>query len=279
MWGENMQDKPLVSIIMGIYNCESTLEESIESIINQSYSKWELIMCDDCSTDNTYEIAKRYKNIYSEKIKLIKNDENLGLAGSLNNCLKYARGEYIARQDGDDKSVETRLEKQVKFLKENTQYDLVATPMISFNDNGIGGIRGVLPEKPNLEKLAVCTPFCHATILTKGKVYKELNGYRVTKYTKRCEDIDLWFRFFNKGFKGINISEPLYMVRDDESSYKRRNLKSYFYATKVCFDGYRLLNLPKKSYIYLSKPLVAAFLPTKIKMIYHGKNLINKNNE
>ncbi|MGL4570229.1 MAG: glycosyltransferase family 2 protein [Clostridium sp.] len=263
-----MRSMPLVSVIMGIYNCEKTLKESIESIINQTYSNWQLIMCDDNSKDDTYDIALEYEKKFKEKIILIKNERNIGLAGSLNNCLKYVSGDYIARQDGDDISVENRFEKQVEFLLYNEEYDLVGTSMTSFNDKGIIGIRGVLREKPDINKLAVIPPFCHATIMVKVNVYKELNGYRVTKYTKRCEDIDLWFRFFNKGYKGINIKDPLYMVRDDEDSYKRRNFKSYLYATKVCFDGYRLLRLPIKSYVYLSKPMIAALTPTFLKKVY-----------
>ncbi|MGG7078778.1 glycosyltransferase [Clostridium sardiniense] len=266
-----MENKPLVSVIMGIYNCEDTLRESIDSIINQTYANWQLIMCDDKSNDRTYEIARSYANKFRDRIVLIKNKENIGLAGSLNNCLKHVKGDYVARQDGDDISVKDRFEKQVKFLEENLQYDLVGTSMISFNENGVHGVRGVLSSKPDKGKIAVLPPFCHATIMVKSNVYKELKGYKVTKYTKRCEDIDLWFRFFHKGYEGFNIREPLYMVRDDDNSYKKRNLKSYLYATKVCFDGYRLLKLPLKKYIYLSKPLIAAMVPTLIKKYYHSK--------
>lgn len=268
-----MNKKPLVSVIMGIYNCENTLVDSIESIVNQNYCNWELIMCDDCSKDSTYEIAKSYSEKYKEKIKLIKNKENLGLAGSLNRCLEYVSGDYIARQDGDDKSVPDRLKKQIEFLEKNSEYDLVGTAMISFNENGESGIRGILQEEPDVKKIAVTPPFCHATIMTRTKVYKELDGYRVTKYTKRCEDIDLWFRFFKKGFKGYNLKEALYMVRDDENSYKRRNYKSYYYAAKVCFDGYRLLELPITSYIYILKPIIASFIPTNAKKLYHIKKM------
>ena len=73
----NVKKQPKVSIIMGIYNCESTLKESIESIINQTYTNWELIMCDDCSNDNTYNVAKYYAKKYPDKIKLIRNEKNL----------------------------------------------------------------------------------------------------------------------------------------------------------------------------------------------------------
>ena len=71
----SLEKQPKVSIIMGIYNCELTLKESIESIINQTYTNWELIMCDDCSKDNTYNVAKEYADKYPSKIKLIKNEK------------------------------------------------------------------------------------------------------------------------------------------------------------------------------------------------------------
>ena len=78
-----------ISVIMGIYNCAGTLPKAIDSIVNQTYSNWQFIICDDCSTDNTYEIAESYVNRYPSKIILIKNNKNSGLAYSLNHCLGF----------------------------------------------------------------------------------------------------------------------------------------------------------------------------------------------
>lgn len=97
--------QPLVSVIMGIYNCEKTLKEAIISIQNQSYENWELIVCDDGSSDNTYSIAEEYQRSNPEKVILIRNECNMGLNFTLNRCLELARGKYIARMDGDDKSM------------------------------------------------------------------------------------------------------------------------------------------------------------------------------
>ena len=268
-------DKGKVSVIMGIYNCQDTLRESIESIINQTYDNWELIMCDDMSKDDTYKIAKNYVDKFPNKIKLIKNNKNSGLAFSLNNCLNYVTGEFIARQDGDDLSVENRFEKQVKFLEENKQYDLVASKMISFDENGVNGLRGTSFDEPKISDLSKSTAFCHATIMAREYVYKELNGYRVNKYTMRCEDVDLWFRFFAKGYKGYNLPEGLYMVRDDLNAYKRRTLKSYIYLMKVNYDGYRIVNMPKKYYIFLIKPILPALIPKSIMKKYHKMRVAN----
>lgn len=267
----SLERLPKVSIIMGIYNCESTIKESIESIISQTYTNWELIMCDDMSTDNTYEIAKKYVDKYSEKIILIQNEENSGLAFSLNHCLQYATGDYIARQDGDDMSVKDRFEKQVEFLEKNRKYDLVGSRMISFDENGINGVRGGGVEKPSHIMLTTSTPFCHATIMARSYVYKELNGYKVNKYTMRCEDVDLWFRFFEKGYKGYNIQEGLYMVRDEVDAYKRRSFKSYMHLVIVSVDGYKRVKMPLSKYVYLLKPIVSAIIPKSIMKVYHTK--------
>ena len=136
---------PKVSIIMGIYNCEETLAESIDSILNQTYENWELIMCDDCSSDRTFDIAKGYKDKYPNKIKLLKNEKNLTLGPTLNKCMEYVEGKYIARQDGDDYSHKNRLEIQVKVLEENSDIAAVGTNMISFDEEGEHGVHS-LPE-------------------------------------------------------------------------------------------------------------------------------------
>jgi len=87
---------PEISVIMGMYNCADTLSEAIESILNQTMKEWELIMCDDGSSDATYEVAELYRKRYPEKMILLRNRENRGLNYTLNRCLKAAKGKYIA---------------------------------------------------------------------------------------------------------------------------------------------------------------------------------------
>ena len=108
---------------MGIYNCETTLEAAIVSILEQTVADWELILCDDGSTDRTYDIARRYQEAYPEKVILLKNQTNQGLNYTLNKCLNISDAEYIARMDADDISEPTRLEEEIKFLEKNKDYD------------------------------------------------------------------------------------------------------------------------------------------------------------
>ena len=90
-----MDTSKKISILMGIYNCASTLNEAIDSIIEQTYPNWEFIICDDGSQDNSYEIAKEYEKADPERFMVIKNSENKGLNATLNRCLKIATGEYV----------------------------------------------------------------------------------------------------------------------------------------------------------------------------------------
>lgn len=192
--------KPKVSMIMGVYNCQETVEESIESILHQTYENWELIICDDASTDGTYEKVLSYTKRHPERIRLIRNQQNQRLAASLNRCLAEARGELIARQDGDDLSVPIRLEKQVHFLDTYPEYDVVGTAMTVFDETGTKGVRALVSE-PDRKVLARGTPFCHGTIMMRASAYKALQGYRSVKTTRRMEDIDLWIRFLLLGGK------------------------------------------------------------------------------
>lgn len=250
-----------ISIIMGIYNCASTLPESIDSILAQTYTNWELIMCDDCSTDDTYKVAEEYKNKYPEKIKLIKNETNSKLAFSLNHCLEYATGELIARMDGDDISLPERLEKQVQFLQENPDIQLVGTSMRRFNEKGLHDVV-TPPENVDKYTLATRVPFCHATILTYKYVYDALNGYTVAERTVRGQDSDLWYRFFHKGFVGANMMDPLYLVREDENAIRRRTVKRRWYAYQTEMLGYKLLNYPKRWALRLTiRVIVKSLIP------------------
>ncbi len=95
-------------------------------------------MCDDGSSDDTFEIAKKYQIDYPEKVVLLKNERNMGLNATLNKCLKMAEGEYIARQDGDDISLPDRFKKEIEFLDLHKEFAFVSTHMSFFDETGIG---------------------------------------------------------------------------------------------------------------------------------------------
>lgn len=260
-----------VSVIMGCYNCATTLGAAIESIINQTYQNVELIMCDDCSDDDTFVKMKDYKEKYPERIKILRNDTNLSLGPTLNKCLSLVSGEYVARMDADDISSEERIQTQVDFLENHLDIDLVGTSMRGFDEKGFKSLFQVKEGYVSKYNTVFSVPFLHATIMAKANVYKQLNGYNLSKYTKRVEDVDLWFRFFEKGFTGYNLNLPLYYVRQDGSEYKRRTFSNYLNAFLVCLKGAYRLKLPLVYYIGAFNPLVKYFVPVFVKKYLHKK--------
>ena len=264
-----------VSIIMGIYNCEQTLDQAIKSILDQTYTNWELVMCDDGSKDNTYNVAKKYKEKYNDKVILLNNQKNRGLNYTLNRCLKEAKGEYIARMDGDDISLPTRLEKEVEFLDNHKEYAIVSTPMIFFDETGDWG-RSYSIERPTKKDFIKHSPvFCHAPCMVRRKAYIDVGGYTVDKKMLRFEDVNLWYKLYAKGYKGYNLQEPLYKMRDDIAASKRRSLKSRMNGVYVTYVGFKLFRFPWYYYGYVlldfCKHLIKGIMPEKIYMIFHKK--------
>ncbi|MFA1820255.1 glycosyltransferase [Virgibacillus oceani] len=253
---------PKISIIMGIYNCAATLHESIDSLLNQTYTNWELIMCEDGSTDDTLTIAKKYAK-KNANIFLIQNEKNLGLAHSLNKCMEVSKGEYIARQDGDDLSKTDRLERQVQVLDNHAEFDIVSSGMILFDENGYWGkINSV--EVPQASDFMKQSPFCHAPSMMRKKALLNVGGYNTNKRTYRAEDYDLWFRMYANGSRGYNIQAALYEVRDDRNAIKRRKYKYRINEAYVRFHGYRRLKFKKTSYLYVFRAIIVGLVPSAI---------------
>lgn len=260
-----------VSIIMGIYNCADTLAEAVESILMQTYKEWKLIMCDDGSTDNTYEVASLYCNRYPEKIILIKNECNKGLNYTLNHCLEYADTEYIARMDGDDISLPQRLEKEIEFLESHPEYAIVSTPMKYFDDNGVFR-EGTGGGEPCINHMPLGTPFCHAPCMVRKEAYDEVEGYSVDKKLLRVEDWHLWIKMYSKGYKGFVLSEPLYLMRDDQNAVYRRKFKYRLNEAYVGRLAVKMLNLPYYYYLLTLRPIVVGLLPKSIYSFLHKRN-------
>lgn len=264
---------PKVSVIMGIYNSnkEEMVKLAIDSILNQTFTDFEFIICDDGSTDGTYELVQRL-TVHDNRVILIKNKKNSGLAFSLNHCLNIAKGKYIARMDADDISLPTRLEEEVKFLDDNIEYDIVGCNALLFNSDGIWGEKS-LPEFPVKESFLFTSPFIHPTILIRSNVINSLFGYKVSKETLRAEDYDLFMRMYSLGYKGYNIQKSLYKFREDKNTYKRRAYKYRLDEAKVRYKGFKLLGLMPKAFPYVIKPLVVGLIPQRILSILRKEKI------
>ena len=257
-------DEIVVSVIMGIYNCAETLSEAVESIRNQTYPNWELIMCDDGSKDDTYQIAKELES-RDKRIKVIKNSCNMGLSAALNHCLKYAQGKYIARMDGDDVSCPDRFEKQVRFLDTHQNYAIVSTPMILFDENGDWGRTRNGKTAPSKEDVVTGSPICHAPSMFRKECLLAVNGYTEGKRIQRVEDVDLWIKLYSLDYLCYNLDEPLYRMRNDPNAFKRRKYIYRINSTIVRLKGCRKMSLSARCYLKSFYPMIIGIIPSTLR--------------
>ena len=246
---------------MAIYNCAPTLPEAIDSLYAQTYKNFKLVLCDDGSTDDTYKVAEEYSERYSNII-LLKNEKNIKLAASLNRCLEFADTEYIARMDGDDISLPTRFEKQIHFLDNNLEFALVSSPMIYFDKSGDWGV-GKADPTPGLESFKTGSPHTHAPCMIRTEVMKKVDGYTVSALLERGQDYYLWYKIYKAGYRGYNLQEPLYKMRDDQDAMARRTIKNRYNAFLIRKRILQDLGI-KNGFIYAVPSLIKAFIPSFI---------------
>jgi glycosyltransferase involved in cell wall biosynthesis len=241
-------NKPIVSVIMPVYNAEKYLNEAIESILNQTFKDFEFIIVNDGSTDNSLNIIEKYKN-QDDRIKVI-NRENRGLIYSLNEAIMKSSGIYIARMDSDDISLPTRFEEQVNILEQNKEVEVVGCHY-NIIDNS-GNIRKQhrvpLSTEDIFFNLFYSTPFAHPSVMIKKEILIN-NLYSDNIETSAVEDYELWTRIYNKN-NFFNIDKCLFSYRIYGESFsdtkKKKMYKSGMIVSKHFF---------KKNYNYLKELL------------------------
>lgn len=252
---------PKVSVLMGVYNCAETVEKSIDSIVAQTFTDWEFIICDDGSEDSTANLVKGYAE-KEPRIKFIRNDQNRGLAYTLNHCLKVATGEYCARMDGDDLCDPTRFQKQIDFLEQHPEYGFVSCRMTRFDENGTYDVPKYIESyEPTMMDYIKGSPFCHAPVMMRKSSYDAVNGYRDIPETLCVEDYDLWLRLYAVGIKGYVLQEPLYHMFDGREAAKRRTFKRRLNEAWVRKEGYKAIHAPLMMRVFILKPILIGMIP------------------
>jgi glycosyltransferase involved in cell wall biosynthesis len=217
--------KSLISVIISVYNDESNISKAIESLLNQTYQNIEILIVDDCSEDSTYQICKNYEKIYPNKISVYKNSKNIGLTKSLNILIKKSKGEYIARQDSDDISFDTRFEKQIKTLKSKKIDVCYSRAFRKSSKKVIPGISFYIPRKWILK---IKNPFIHGTMLCKSEVLKKIGGYDEEFYYS--QDYKLILNFIKYKFRVSILKEPLYELNMENNISSNFKDQQRYYA-------------------------------------------------
>lgn len=196
---------------MSVYNGETYIEEAIESVRNQTFKNWELIIINDCSTDCTAEILADF-SLKDERIKVHTNEVNLKLPTSLNKAISLSCGKYIARMDSDDICLPDRLEKQYRFMEENPDVALSSCRFMTVK-NGVyasGGAGGRCDNNSLRAMLLVANPILHPGVIAKSEVMKKFNYDTTLTCT---EDLELWTRMVMENQKIEIFPECLLIYR------------------------------------------------------------------
>lgn len=271
-----IHDNITITVAIPFYNANQYLNQAIESVINQTYKNWILLLVNDGSTDTSIEIAIKYKNLDS-RIIIINDGLKKGLATRLNEIAHLCETKYLVRMDADDIMHPKKLEKQFHIM-ENNEIDVLGTNAYSIDkNNNVIGIR--FPQKKEL--ISSVKNFIHPTIIAKKSWFIN-NPYN--EKAVRIEDKELWFRTYSKNnFKVIN--EPLFFYREVNGEYYKKYYKvtsTLLYLNKLYnFDFFWLKKIISNSiciptYWFFEKILKSNYLiKRRNKIIFKNKKNIN----
>jgi glycosyltransferase involved in cell wall biosynthesis len=215
---------PLVTVLLAVHDGETYVRTALESVLRQTVSDLELVVVDDGSTDATPDVIA---GVRDARVRVIRNEAQLGLAGSLNRGLEEARGRYVARMDADDVALPRRLERQLARIGATPGTVILGTSVCAIGDNGAPGAVHSMPAAAAGVRwhLLFSSPFFHPTVLV-DREHLDRHGLRYDPSFLESEDYDLWARALAIG-DGANLSEPLvlYRVHAGQASQARRALQ------------------------------------------------------
>jgi glycosyltransferase involved in cell wall biosynthesis len=232
-----------ISVLLPVYNVEAYVEAALKSIQSQTFTDIEIVVVDDGSTDDTLRIVEELAAT-DPRIRIVRTPRNLGLPAALNFGLSHCIAPLIARMDGDDIALPTRLEKQLQVLEENQEFDLVGCATSAINElgqpiPGLGvSIKPITQEA--IAKTALLAPPCSHIWLARREVYDTLSGYREISV---AEDYDFLLRAISAGFRITNLPESLMLIRTRSGNISSRleQRKAHYYIVNLYRERMRNL--------------------------------------
>lgn len=264
--------KPLVSVIMSVKNGELDLPNSIGSIKAQTLTNWELIVCDDGSTDGTLKLLQDYAS-KDNRIIVLHNDQSQGSAQARDICIDIARSNFLAVHDADDTSAPTRFEEQYNFMQQNPKYAIVGTGYYTVRRDGsiIGECHP--KEEPTALDQVKRGEFMHPSFMMRKDMVEKVGFYTISPYTLRSQDYHMVMKVLGEGMLMYNMKNCLYYYTADEGMMARtRNWKRVKGLMWIRWDAYKRNHLPLWCYIYVLKPLITNLIPKAIMFRHHEKN-------
>lgn len=215
----------LVSIITPNYNCGRFISQTIESVLAQTYTDWEMLIVDDCSTDGSYEIALEYASKDS-RIKVFRNEQNSGAAISRNRAIEESKGEYLAFLDSDDLWMPEKLEKQIAFMCENNcDFSFTEYEHIDEENHSLLKIARTIKHLTYTKMMMHCWPGC-LTVVYKQDLKNKIYANNI----KKNNDHALFLRVLKKCHNAMGMEELLakYRIRKGSISSKKNEIIKYY---------------------------------------------------
>jgi glycosyltransferase involved in cell wall biosynthesis len=268
-----MKNNIKVSVVMAEFNTKREyLIQAIKSIINQTFQDFEIIIVDDNGINNINSIIREFND---NRIRVVRNDKNMGFALALNEGIKIAQGKYIVRMDTDDLCTVDRIEKIYKFIEENPQYDAVGSLAVEFSDNTMHGSIGSPGEKTE-KNIINGDMLVHASTIIKRSTLTKIGMY---KDYRRSQDFVLWSDILlNKG-KLYCIDEVLFLYRVNPLDYKKRSLRARKYEIKAKLKYFPKLKASIFDYLKIAKSIIAGLLPVIFVRSYRARFVLGQDNK
>lgn len=230
-----------VSVIIPVYNTELYVEKCLNSVINQTYKNLEIIVINDCSTDNSLSIIKKFND---KRLKVINLDKNYGVAYARNKGVEESSGTYICYIDSDDYWDLKKIEKQVNFIKKNN-YIFIYSDYAYFDDNKIKKVK--VPRKITYKEALKNTTIFTSTVMFNMKYLSKKDIYMPE--VRRGQDTLTWWKVLKKGVTAYSINEVLAYYRINNNSLSSNKLT----ALKRTWNIYKIenINLFKRTYYFL----------------------------
>ena len=254
-----MIDTPLVSVVIRTFNQpKEMLELTLNSIVNQTYQNWELIITDDSSSEDTKGVIDSFCST-ERRARVIRKPQRMRLVGAMNIGIKECKGDYIAILDADDIALPERFDKQLTYFGAHPECDILGGAMNIINDKSeITSVR-YYPEKglKLLLWMIFRDPVGHPAVMFRRKVFDK-GFYYDESMNSGCEDTEFWFRLRNNGFRIMNIQEPIvnYRVAEDMASKREKdnitnyNARKKNFSWKYCiFDVLSLISIRIRMHI------------------------------
>lgn len=260
-----MSTKPIISVLMGVYYRSAgtaLLERSIASILAQSISDFELLICDDGSSPEAVGLLDRLAKT-DLRIRLIRRGNLFSLPCKLNACLEEAAGVYFARMDDDDYAYPQRFEKQLAYLERHPEIAFVGSDVNLIRSGKLVGQRR-LPPRPEVRDFYMTQPFIHPTLLFRREALEAVNGYSEDRYCLLCEDYDLLLRLYAAGYKGANLQDTLLDYTIPLTAKGKRKMSHRWNETVTRYRRFAELKLLPQTWPYIIKPLAVGLLPEKL---------------